>query len=181
MLNSLKSVADIQFGFYDKPKPEGEVRYIQSINFSFEHPSAFLSKDTVSPNHLLKDNDILFAAKGVRNTALKFTGSFGPAVASSIFFVIKPDIHKVLSDYLVLYLNDLKTQKLLRSLTGTTTVPHINKKDLAEIEILLPPLDQQKKIVKLMLQWEEEKKITEQLMEKKHLFYSSLFNQLIQK
>jgi restriction endonuclease S subunit len=181
MIQPLKNIASIQFGVYDKPEPIGDVLYLQGSNFNSAFPKTFVSKDKVSPNHLLKDGDILIAAKGFRNTAIRYSASLGPAVASSMFFVLKPDTSKVIPDYVTLFLNDMKTQNLLRSLSGTTTVPTISKKDLAEIQIPLPSISQQMKIVSVMQQWQEEKKLTQRLIEKKDVFYSSLFNQLIQK
>ena len=184
MIQSLKDICNIQFGLYEKPLSAGNVYYLQGTSiFQDQNPKSittFLSLQDISPNHLLKEGDILFAAKGVRNIAVKFTNTLAPAVASSLFFVIKPDTHKVISDYLEIFLNDAKTQNVLRSLTGTTTVPHISKKDLSEISIPLPSIEEQKKIVSLMKHWEEEKKLTQQLIDKKEQFYSTMFNDLIQ-
>lgn len=185
MVQQLKDIANIQFGLYGKPAPQGDVIYLQGTNFlAYSRHSAFntfLSQADVSPNHILQKDDILIAAKGSRNTAIKYDGSFGPAVASSLFFIIKPDVSKILPDYLTTFLNDMRTQNLLRTLSGTTTVPHISKKDLAEIIIPIPSMEQQKKIVSIMEQWQQEKKITRQLLRKKELLYSTLFNQIILK
>ncbi|MBA3647464.1 MAG: restriction endonuclease subunit S [Chitinophagales bacterium] len=185
MIFQLQQVAALQFGLYENPVPTGDIIYLQGINLVTElrHHSfnTFLPVDKVSPNHILQKNDILIASKGVSNKAIKYDGSFGPAVASSLFFIVKPDISQVLPDYLTIFLNDIKTQNLLKSLAGTTTVPHISKKDLAEITIPIPSIEKQKRIIVFIQHWQREKQITKQLLQKKEQFYSSLFNQLIQK
>ncbi|CAN5358312.1 hypothetical protein BH11BAC1_BH11BAC1_03940 [soil metagenome] len=181
MFQQLKNIASLQFGIYYKPERNGDLLYLQNTNFNSDRPKAFLSKDTISPSHLLQDGDILIIAKGSRNTASVYSKSTGDAVASSLFFIIRLENKQVLPEFLAYYLNDSKTQSMLKKLSGATTVPTLSKKDLMEISIPIPSLHQQKQIVSMMNQWEQEKNLTQTLIEKKDQLYASLFNQLIQK
>jgi hypothetical protein len=55
---------------------------------------------------MLKDGDVLFAAKGTKNFAAVFENHNEPSVASTSFFVIRPTDKKVLPQYLAWFLNN---------------------------------------------------------------------------
>src|SRR5690606_667205 len=102
-----------------------------------------------SKNHLLEEGDVLFVGKGMRNFAWKYSADIGKAIASSIFFVIKPKPEFVDSGYLVTIFNSTKYQSFFQSLGAGSSIPSIRKNELEAVEIPLPSLEIQKKIATL--------------------------------
>ena len=100
--------------------------------------------------YLLRKGDILFIAKGQNNFAVLFDKEY-PSVATSIFFVIRPDIKKVHPEYLTWYINQSVAQEYLHKGKEGTLITNINKQTLGELPIKLPTIEKQKYISKIAL------------------------------
>ena len=114
-----KDITNIQTGLFAKPAGIGELVYLQSKHFdengqlhSVLHPD--LLAEGIAEKHLLKDGDVLFAAKGTKNFAAVFENHNEPSVASTSFFVIRLSDNKVLPQFLAWFLNNHSTQTLLK-------------------------------------------------------------------
>lgn len=180
----LEIIADLQFGLYEKPVESGNAIYLQvkdfdsNNQFSFE-PSAFLNLDEKSSKHLLKDGDIIFVAKGFRNFAWTYKESFGPAIASSIFFVIKVDKSQILPEYLTTLFNSAVYQQIFQQLGAGSSIPSIRKSELEAIKIHVPPFQLQQKTVMIHDLYMKELQLTSQIIEEKQKYYNSIINKLI--
>ncbi len=78
-------------------------------------------------------------------------------------------------DFLVEYLESLKYE---RYNTGTTQ-PKLNREICAGIPVLVPPVDQQRKIAELAVTWNSAIEKTEQLIAAKKRYFSGLVRKLI--
>ena len=183
----LKDVADIRTGVYARPHNQGEVTYLQSNNFNEEgeltkiHPPELPLSD-ISEKHLLKTGDILFSAKGSRNFAFLFNSKTGLSVASSTFFVIKIKKEyeqKIMPAYLSWYLNHPKTKELLQLKARGSKMPSISKGDLQELEIRVPAVELQQKIIKIDELRKSQNKLLNQIKEFKDNYTQNIvFNKL---
>jgi len=79
--------------------------------------------------------DILMTRTG--NTGIVVSGVEG--VFHNNFFKINFDRYKFDKDYLVYYLNQSKTKKIILAKAGISTIPDLNHKDFYSIPIPLPP------------------------------------------
>jgi restriction endonuclease S subunit len=147
-------ITEIQTGLFAKPLGEGDVIYLQVKHFdgngqlqSTLHGD--LLSDYISEKHLLKNGDVLFAAKGTKNFATVYEDHNKPAVASTSFFVIKPTYAKVLPEYLAWFLNSHATLTLLKSQAIGTSIPSISKHVLENLEIAVPSIEIQKTILEI--------------------------------
>ncbi len=150
----IKDITNIQTGLFAKPSGHGELVYLQSKHFdeygqlhSVLHPD--LLADSISEKHLLKDGDVLFAAKGTKNFATVYEKHNLPAVASTSFFVIRPTDNKVLPQYLAWFLNNHTTQTLLKGQAIGTSIPSISKQVLDNLKLTLPNIETQKAILQI--------------------------------
>lgn len=150
----IKDITHIQTGLFAKPSGIGELVYLQSRHFDEHgqlnavlHPD--LKSEGVSEKHLLKDGDVLFAAKGNKNFAAVFENHNEPSVASTSFFVIRPSDNKVLPQYLAWFLNNDTTQVLLKGQAIGSSIPSISKGVLENLEITLPSIEIQKTIMQI--------------------------------
>ncbi len=180
----LKNISSIQFGYYEKPKSEGNTRYLQVKHFN---DFGLLSSDIEewidatdkSRNHLLEDGDIVFAGKGLRNFAWKYSADVGNMIASSVFFVIKPEPKLVDADYLTTIFNSSKYQSFFSSLGAGSSIPSIRKTELEAVEVPLPPLETQRKIAKLNELHYAEIRLIGELIDEKNKLFQAVINDIL--
>lgn len=168
MKRLIKDIAHIQTGLFAKPSGVGELVYLQSKHFdeygqlhAVLHPD--LVTDGISEKHLLKDGDVLFAAKGTKNFAAVFENHNEPSVASTSFFVIRPTDKKLLPQYLAWVLNSQTTQTLLKGQAIGTSIPSISKQVLENLEIAVPSIETQKAILQITKLRNKEKRLKQKI------------------
>jgi restriction endonuclease S subunit len=173
----LSQLATIQSGIYAKPEPGGEVYYIQARHFNHKHQFnnhviPDLKADGKINKHFLRPGNLLVAAKGKEHYAVEYDGTIKPAVASSIFIVIRLKQSEVVPSFLAWYINLASTQKFLSDSAKGTSLPVINKGDLEKLEIPVPSIEKQQLILKINDLHQQEISLKEKI--------DSLKNKLIQ-
>lgn len=168
MKTLIKNITNIQTGLFAKPTGSGELVYLQSKHFDENgqlnavlHPD--LMAEGISEKHLLKDGDILFAAKGTKNFAAVFENHNEPSVASTSFFVIRLRNKKVLPQYFAWFLNNYNTQTLLKSKAIGTSIPSISKQVLENLEITVPSIEKQMAILQITKLRNKEKALKQEI------------------
>lgn len=163
----LSNISQFQSGIYEKPDINSDTLYLQSVHFSrsgtFDKPvKPQLKLNNKLEKHILKEGDLLFAAKGLNNFAAVYHTSIGKAVASSSFIIIKISEDKkqlIQPDYLAWFITHHKQIKLTHQQQLGTTIPSISMKQLAELEIDIPPIKDQQNIVAFHRLREKEKEL----------------------
>lgn len=183
-MKPISDISNIRFGLYERPSESGSVAYLQTKDFSnsgnlCSGVDSFLQKGKKADKHLLEEGDVLLAAKGFRNFAWTYNDSVGPAVASSIFFVIKPDQNQVLPEFLTALLNQESMQSHLQSLGAGSSIPSIRRSELEAISIPVPSLQEQEKIVRLIELHKKDLAITNEIIEKKKRLINTALNRLV--
>jgi restriction endonuclease S subunit len=184
MVSKLDEITEIQFGLYEKSQDEGNVKYLLASHFdSSFYPAKFensyINLDEKSTRFLLEPNDVILAGKGNRIFAWAYDESFGPSVPSSIFYLVRPKSHTVLGAYLAYYLNSTKTQSNLQSIGAGGTITSIPKRELEQIEIVIPSLDEQQKIVRLAKLLDRNIELSEEIIGLKKTLKRGLINEMI--
>lgn len=154
MVEQIQNIAIIQSGLFAKAEAAGEIVYLQSKHFDENgnlrtHLYPELKADHGVTKHLLKAGDVLFAAKGTKNFAAIYEIHNEPAVASTSFFVIRLINRKILPEFLVWFLNQSSTQKLLKEQAIGTSIVSISKGVLEELKISIPDIKTQKAILSI--------------------------------
>lgn len=168
MKKLIREISSIQTGYFGKPSGKGNVVYLQSKHFNeygqlqnILYPD--LEADNISEKHLLKEGDVLFAAKGTKNFAAVFENHNEPAVASTSFFVIKLTDFRILPQYLTWFLNSYETQTLLKGQAIGTSIPSISKQVLENLEISVPNIAMQEAILQITKLRNREKALKQQI------------------
>jgi hypothetical protein len=151
---SLKELARIQTGMFGQPTARGEVVYLQAKHFDEDgaistvlHPD--LKNGTQISKHLLRPDDVLFAAKGTKNFATLYKVPNQPAVASTTFFVIRDINEDLLPQYLVWLLNHPTSQSYLKRGAIGSSIASISKTVLEDLKLIVPPVHIQNRILEL--------------------------------
>lgn len=171
MKTHIKDIATIQTGLFAKPVSKGEIVYLQARHFdengslsSLLYPE--LKSDNQSIKHLLRPGNVLFAAKGTKNFAALYESKNQPAVASTTFFVIRVQekfTSKILPEFMVWFLNHPAAQKFLKGKARGTSLASISKVALEELEISVPSIETQKKVLQISNLRKTEIKVKQQI------------------
>jgi len=174
----LNKLADIFTGQTFRTKvdnnPDGEVWVIQmkDLNKNYTGISGqpnTITYDDVSRNQLLRKGDILLLAKGNNNVAFKYD-SDQPAVAVSLFFVIRVKSSKIIPDYLIWFINNHNTQNYLATMREGASVSSIKKSIFEELCIEIPEIRKQELIANVYRLSICEEELMRKLIEEKQQF-----------
>ena len=112
----------------------------------------------------LRPGDVLFPNRGTRTTALAFQLDRSRIIVGPQFFVIRPDRQAILAEYLAWFLRSPEAAAHFETRRKGTYVQIIQRSDVAELEIPLPPLAEQRLIVQISALVCEERELTERLL-----------------
>jgi len=177
-------IATLQFGLYSKPDSNAEAAYLQAKHFddwgNLNEPiDTFVPINSKTKSHLLEDGDILLVGKGMRNFAWTYYKAFGPAIASSIFFVIKADRSRVIPDFLTTLFNMPQTQAYFQTLGAGSSIPSIRKSELEAFMLMLPSLDLQQKAIAIKQLHYQDMEISKQIISEKQKVYQAVIKNII--
>ena len=125
-----------------------------------------------SNRYQLRTDDVVFSARGQRQIAYRpnfesddESGAGLPIVTASGLIMITANQKKVLPTYLHWVLNTKPVQHSISQFTEGTNLTFISEKNLADVEIPLPALAEQKKIAQLIELHSRRTKVRETLAE----------------
>ena len=180
----LKEIADIRFGFYGKSAPSGKYNYIQAKYFDnsgiiVNTMDSFIDLEDKDRDHILLDGDILFVSKGFRYFSWCYRSHVGPAVASAIFFVIRPNQTTIIPEYLNTFFNIPKNQEFFKQFGAGSSIPSIRKSELESILIPVPEISDQQKIVNLTNLYLKDIALSNAILKSKIDLYQSVISNIL--
>ena len=182
----LNQIASISSGTNERRNPQGSIYYLGASDFIAPHTLDSLLEPSIVPsskleNHILNKGDVLILSKGHHGfVAHSYQAVKKPAVASSVFLVLQNITPTILPEYIAWYINLQTTQNELINFSRGSALPAINKKILSELEIDVPDLETQKKIVALDRLKKQETNIINQLDQLKIIQLEILLKNKIQ-
>jgi hypothetical protein len=183
----LESVTDIQMGYSFRsrlePDDDGDVAVIQMKDLLDDNTVSCentirVYMDSIKETHLVKKGDLVFRSRGNVSTTAILNENPGRAIIAAPLFrirVTKKD--KVLPEYLNWYISQRAAQKFLTSRAIGTSQVMISKDAVGEMDVEIPSLDRQKKIVELAWLMNRERDLVHKLVEKKEQYISSILTQ----
>lgn len=180
----LNDISQIKFGYYTQPEDKGEISYLQVRQFDelgmmVNQSDEYLNIDQKSESHILKDGDVLFVGKGNRLFAWCYRNQIGPAIASSIFFVISPDAAIINPEYLATVLNLPQSKQVFEQLGAGTNILSIRKSEFEAFEVPILPLADQEKIAAIYHLRRKDILLRRELKEQKDNLYKAIISKLI--
>lgn len=119
--------------------------------------------ERIREEQFLKSGDVLFPNRGTRTTAIAYRLGDVRALAGAQFFVLRPDATQVLPEYLAWFLRTEQAARHFEERRKGTYVQIVQRRDIAELAIPLPPLEKQRKIVEVAALAVEERILMERL------------------
>ena len=124
-----------------------------------------------SPEIMLQKNDILICKDGAGIGKLGMVPELlGPTTINSSMLLIRAT-EQVFHEYLYFYLLSPMFQRIVQERLSGSTTPHLYQRDIAELSIVLPPIDVQRDLVsKIWRAFELQEEVSRIATEKRNLF-----------
>jgi hypothetical protein len=140
-----------------------------------------VSLPKVSDRYLVQVGDVVLSGRGQRNQAAVYKGGFEELVPGAQLWVIRVRPDRMLPAYLAWYLNQPKAQQYLSGETHGTYIPMIHKEAVMNLEVPVPSLEVQRKIVAVHELALREQGALEKLKAKRAKLVSALCGQAAEK
>ncbi len=145
---------------------------------SVKYLDNFTSKEQINKNYLTQYNDILVRLREP-NIAVLIDEDNINLLIPSLVATVRVDSDSVDSKFLTYYLNSTTAKRALKSSITGTAINMIKTKELEDLEIKLPSLEEQKKIVKFLDLTNKEIDLLEELKNQKEKYYAEVFNNIL--
>ena len=166
----------------DKVKYQYKTVTLKSFNnngfLSINDLDDFTSKEIIKEEYLTQEKDILVRLREP-NDAVLINKDTKNLLITSLVVKIRVDSDKVDSKFLTYYLNSTTAKRALNSSITGTAINMIKTKELEDLEIKLPSLKEQKKIVEFLDLKNKEIDLLEELKTEKEKYYSEIFNNIL--
>lgn len=172
----LASIAEVISGYTFRERldvyPDGDVAVIQMKNMDTEDrlrtgelPRVEIAD--LSDRQLLREGDLIFRSRGLFHTAAVLTEDLDQAVSAAPLMVIRLSSARVLPEYLRWFINHPSTQATLSALAAGTHVRTLNKAALENLDVPVPPVDRQRRIVEVASLGDREKALVKAISERR--------------
>jgi restriction endonuclease S subunit len=161
MMTPLGHIADVRMGVTlrgrDATRPDlnGSCRMIRISDLSDDGRLAndelvqFEPGETIKPDFFLRAGDVLFPNRGTRTTGYAFDLPDSNVIVGSQFYIIRPDFSIALPEYMAWFLRTGAASQHFHLRRKGTLVQTLQRRDIEELLLPLPPLAKQRSIVAL--------------------------------
>jgi hypothetical protein len=174
----LNKIALIQSGYHSRgrvePHEDGshfllQARDVDGEKQTYQRDTLIrFNPDLSRKDGTLKNNDILFMARGSRNYSVLLEEIPVHTLAAACFFVVRVSNRKLLPPYLCWYLNQPPVERYLVRQSGRGVhMPVVRRSVLEKLDIPVPNLEIQKKIVEMEALRRQEEYLINRLAEKR--------------
>ena len=187
MKYKLKDIALVQMGLSFRsriePDAEGNVAVIQMRDLTEDkldyRTLTTFNINGINERHLVQCKDLIFRSRGKTTTATIVDRELGRAVVAAPLFIIRATSEKVLPEYLYWFINLSSSQAFLHSRATGTAMIMIGKSALDALEIPLPNLETQARIVALADLLNKEQRLMKNLAEQKEKLVKAIQMRLV--
>ena len=145
---------------------------------SVKYLDDFIAKEKINKNYLTQCNDILVRLREP-NIAVLIDEDNVDLLIPSLVAIIRVNSDSIDSKFLTYYLNSATAKRALNSSITGTAINMIKTKELEVLEIKLPSLEEQKRIVEFLDLTNKEIDLLEELKNQKEKNYSEVFNNIL--
>jgi hypothetical protein len=184
---ALYQVSDIQMGLTARERLEPMETGTPVIQFRDLQPDGRFNAGglikcelgAVAPRYLVANGDILFRSRGDKNTATTVAGLRSASVAVLPLVIIRPKIAVVQPDYLSWFINSEWTQEYFNRAAQGTKLRMISRADLEALQIDVPDLRTQERIIEIERLAAEERRLSLRLMDMRSQLLTSKLRGLV--
>ncbi len=188
----LKEIANIRTGLVLSRKKASlsadvKIQYKQITLKSFSNTTSltldyidnFVSTEEIADTYLSRVGDVVVRLREPI-TAVYIDESVKNLVIPSLVAIVRVESSMINSEFLAYYINSTTSQQMLEKEIKGTTIAAIKTKDLEELEVVLPSLEEQKKVVAFMKLSQNEMELLDKLKKEKQQFSHAVLDTIIQ-
>jgi len=163
----IKEVSEIIAGFTFrgalKSDPDGGMRVLLAKNINEDGTISYddltkISLEAPRTNAFVSKNDVVLSSRGVFRAGV-FSEDTNNTITASSVYILRISVKYILPKYLAIYLNSKIGQNRIKNITTGSTVKTILRGALENLEINIPSIDRQKKIIEIMENWQTREKM----------------------
>ena len=144
-----------------------------------EHADAFVSSEVLDAKYFTKEDDVLVRLRSP-SLALYIEKKDEGLLINSLLSIIRIEDENVNAKYLAYYINSKTAQRQLKLDEQNTTILMVKTKDLEKLDIILPPLAEQKRLVALLDLAQKEQELLQNLINEKKQLSQTILDTIIQ-
>jgi restriction endonuclease S subunit len=170
MRTKLKAISSVQMGHSFRSRLEqdfnGNVSVIQMKDLTNDNRLddrnlALVEMKDLKERHRVKRNDLVFRSRGQTNTVALIDKEVNQAVVAAPLLRVRVKSQKILPEYLCWFINQPVSQVFLQSQATGSAMRMIGKQVLEELEVKIPSIERQHRIIELsQLSTEEQRLMT---------------------
>lgn len=174
--SKLQDIADIQAGFSfrkgitSKKDSEFQVIQIQDIGNDGEVLTEDLTRtepDNFKPEHFVQQSDVLFATRGANRRAAFVTEKIPDTIFVAQILSLRNIREDIIPAYLAWYLNQTPAQNYFEANASGSYIQNIKIDVLKNLEISIPPLEDQRRILEIHRLRIRERELVEEIQMKR--------------
>ena len=139
----------------------------------------FTSSMTINDKYLTQEGDVVVRLRSP-STAVYIDKDDEGLLITSLLAVIRVDNFKLDARYLAYYINSFFSQRQLQRETKGTAIPMLKTKDLENLQLSLPSLEKQRKVVDYLDLAQREQQLLRTLAEEKERLSQAVLGTIIQ-
>jgi len=185
----IKNIADIIIGYTFRtaiePQNNGILAVVQAKDIIGEllikdEALTMIAYQEYKTPAILQKNDILVSTKGNFRAAV-FKGNPENAIASSSVHILRLKNDYIVSEFLAIYLNSSILQRKIAKASTGGAIKAILKKDLADLEIVIPTVNDQEKIINIYKNNKKQQELLKQTQFLKNKITEGIINKILNK
>jgi type I restriction enzyme S subunit len=151
----MSNIAAFAYGFTDKAKDKGDVRFIRITDIDEngklrQNDKKYLDLNNENEKYVLQKGDILMARTGATYGKTMLFNESEKAVYASFLIKIDLDKNVITPSYYWHFAQSEFYWEQARKLVGGGAQPQFNANVLKSIKILIPPIEEQNRIVAIL-------------------------------
>lgn len=187
-IKKIKEISAIRSGYTFRKGieevPDGQIQVVQIKDIS-ENGKLSIN-DLIRTNlpemrgdYFINKGDVLFVSRGAKKQAIAIKTELENTIVGYQFFILTPK-NTVISEYLAYFLNQKSAQRYIEEHSAGSNVTIITKEFFGNLEVIVPPLEIQEKIVKISELAGKETELLNSIKEKREKLVEALLQKIIQ-
>ncbi len=150
-----------------------------SIKLDHTYIDEFILGEEAAPKYFTSEGDILVRLRSP-NSAVYIEKQDEGLLINSLLSVIRIDKRVLDAKYVAYYINSNTAQRILKLDVSSTAIPMLRTKDLANLELILPSIEEQRKLVSLLDLAQKERELLSELIKEKEQLSETILETIIQ-
>lgn len=176
MKRLLKEIVEIKAGYsFRETIPVSENGNYRIIQIKDVNHNGFISSgdlvkaeiDSIKPEYLTQIGDVLFTSRGANRRAATVDKAAADAIFVSQLYALKIKTDAIVPGYLAWYFNQKPAQDFFEANASGSYIQNIRHDVLAQLPVVLPPVETQKRIVEIYQLGLREREMAEKIAEKR--------------